>query len=895
MNRASELRDFSFRSGSGSWTWEQALLWCCDAGLAGVVFIAPLFMGGRHPVGKLVYVVFACLAAGAYCLRQCLLPEARWRRSGAEWLILAVVVLLMVQITPLSPGLLKQFSPGLVKLLPLWQDGGDSPAVMGAWRTVSVTPRETRAGLVIFLAHVLVFLTVVQRISTRNDVERLLRWLAAAASGMAALALAQYFCGNGRFLWIYMHPARDTFSAAKGSFENQNHLAQFLAMGLGPLIWLAWRRFESLQAVSPSRRPKEFNWRAQAPSVLIMAALTAVGVAGLLAFSRGGVIALFTAAALCVFLYAWKKLLGVRSLAALGAVGVAASLAILAYGYDPLVREIGSLQDSQSIEELSEARAKLWSAMLQASRNHLVLGAGVGSHVHVYPTYLEEFYNKKFTHGENGYLQVLLETGIAGCVLLGLGIGLAVFWSARVLWRGDPANVACAAPLVAGLAASLVQSLGDFVWYIPACMSLAVILLACICRLHQISGEVDDEAAEAHEAVIPRITWLGATVLLLSLSAAMFRDRAPPALAAPHWDNYRGLWLRSTGQSVWSSQEEQIERTNPALIARIIEHLEAVVRRDPDDAEANFRLAYFYQKMFDLRQQTADNAMDLMQIRDAALSSGFSSRKQQDQWLAAAIGENRSYLDQAAWRLRRSLRLCPLQGEAYVCLAKTSFLDGLGQEAQSAYVKQAELLRPFEGAVLVAIGKEAIVAGDPQRAVNAWKQAFHCNPESQQTVVDLLAGRAPAMDVVNDLEPDLRGMARLFVRYRALNRLDDAKFVAGRYAPMLEDEANRLQGAAAARPWFSASIVYLFLEDPERALACIEQAVRAAPGEANYRRAYAFRLLEAGRYDDAIKQFQWRLRRDPNDESAKAGLARAMRRGLTTPPVAQKPKAGGRR
>jgi tetratricopeptide (TPR) repeat protein len=894
MNRASQPRDFSFRSGAAAWTWDDVLLRCSDAGLAGVVFVAPLLMGGRHPVGKLVYVVFACLAAGAFCLRQCLAAEARWRRSGAEWLILAVVILLLLQVTPLSQGMLQRVSPGLLELLPLWQDGSDAPVHVGSWRTISVTPRETRAGLVVFLAHALVFVTIVQRVSTREDVERLLLWIGAAAGGMAALALLQYFFGNGRFLWIYTHPSRDTYVAAKGSFENQNHLAQYLALGLGPLVWIAWRRFESLHG-SNARRTHAFDWRSQAPSLLAAAGLAAVGVAGLLTFSRGGVIAIFVATAVCVGAYAWKKLLGPRSIACLGAVGVAAALAILAYGYEPLVRKLGTLQESQSVEDLSLARAKLWGAMLQAVPNHPMFGAGVGSHVAVYPTYMEDYFNKTYSHGENGYLQILLETGVAGCLLLALGIGLALFWSARALWRGDRPTVACAAPLAAGLAASLVQSLGDFVWYIPACMSLAVILLACLCRVHQLSLEAISEDRPPHEAALPRITWIGATVLLLSLASAMVRDRVPPALAAPHWDAYRELWLRSSGQSVWTSEGEVIARDNPALAARLLSHLEAVVTRDPNNAEANFRLAHFSQQMFDIRQQTAENAINLSQIRDAALASQFASRKDQDLWLAAAIGENRRYLDQAAWRLRRSLRLCPLQGEAYLCLAKTAFLDGMGPEAQRAYVKQAEMLRPYDGVVLVAVGQEAILDNDPERALKAWKQALHANPESQQQVVDLLAGRVPAIDVVQDLEPDLRGLARLFARYRSLNLVEDAKFVGGRYAPLLEKEARAVKGAAGARLWFAASNVHQFLQDQERTLACIEQAVRAAPGDVAIRRAYGFRLLDAQRFDAAIAQFQWCLRYNGDDESSKAGLARATRRGLAPPPVAQKRKPDTRR
>ena len=34
-----------------------------DAGLLGILFVAPLFMGGRHPTGRLVFVLFAVVAA----------------------------------------------------------------------------------------------------------------------------------------------------------------------------------------------------------------------------------------------------------------------------------------------------------------------------------------------------------------------------------------------------------------------------------------------------------------------------------------------------------------------------------------------------------------------------------------------------------------------------------------------------------------------------------------------------------------------------------------------------------------------------------------------------------------------------------------------------------------
>jgi O-antigen ligase/tetratricopeptide (TPR) repeat protein len=863
------------------WSWDEILLKVCDAALAGVIFVAPLFLGGRHPVGKFVYVVFVCIAGAAYCARQCVLSEAPWRMSGAEWLILAAALLLIFQLAPMPPSLLERASPGLRELLPLWQADSDSPGRVGVWRTLSLAPRETRAGLVMFLAHAMLFITVVQRLTARADIERLLTWIALACAGMAALGLLQYFFGNGKFLWVYMHPSRDTTSAVKGSFHNQNHFAQFLALGIGPLIWLVRRRLEEQQQAAMSRGQArqhhsvaQRNWRQRAPLLFLIASLVAVGFAGLLTFSRGGVLALFLATALCVCIYAWKQLLGPRSFAALGFIGLAATVAILSYGYEPLMRRLSSFQESQTLSELCHGRAVLWSAMLQAVPNHPVFGSGVGSHMEVYPTYFEEYAEREFTHGENGYLQVLLETGVVGLTLLVAGIGLGVGWCVWSIHRGDSAMIACAAPVLGGLAASAVHSCGDFVWYIPGCMSVTVLLLACACRLCQMTRPANDE--EVASPCYPRVIWVGAAAVLIGLSAGMVRDRLPPALAAPHWDRYIALSLRASGKSHWASTAERLPTDNAPLNERLRGHLKAALDRDPNNARANLRMAVISLRMFEIRQQSSANAMGLMQVRDAALASNFASREDQERWLNAALGENRPLLDQAIFHLRRALALCPLQGNAYLYLAETAFLDGLGPHAKRDYVEQAVRLRPFEGPVLMAAGQEAAQDGDLNRALGYWKQAFGRDPNTQHDVVELLAQGLPAEALLEALQPDWTRIGVIYRRYQYLNRREDAVFAGRRFIKLLKDEALKQSGDSACSLWSEVASAYDYLDEPENALTAIELAMRAAPGNFSARRAHAFYLLEANRYDHAVKELEWCLRHDPNDNSARVGLKRAL-------------------
>ncbi len=837
-------------------------------------------MGGRHPVGKFVYVLFVCAAAVAYCVRQCVSAESAWRKSGAEWLIVLTVGLLLVQMTPLPSSFLAWAAPDMVELLPLWQNDPQAPVQLGHWRTLSLAPRETRAGLVLFLAHSLVFLTVLQRLNTRQDVERFLRWLAVACAGMATLGLLQYFASNSKFLWVYAHPSRTTDDAVKGVFHNQNHFASYLALGVGSLIWLTWRQFEQHRTTRPPRRHQApLDWRRSTLPLLLMAALAGVGFAGLLTFSRGGVVALLTATTACVAIYTWKKLLGFRSVVGLIVVGFAAAAAISAYGHESLMRRLGTLHESESLDDLSHARVVLWNAMLQAARSYPVFGAGVGSHVEVYPTYMKEYVRVQFSHGENGYLQVLLETGAVGLALLLTGIGLSLYWCLRTVLRGDSETAACAAAILSGLIASAVHSAGDFVWYIPGCMSVTVILIACACRLHQLTRSDVDNAA-APTIGTPRWVSLGATSIVVALSLAMIKDRYAPALAGPHWDRYIALSLRTSGKSIWASPEERIAADSEGLTQRLMEHLEAALARDPFNARANYRMAVMCLRMFDIRQKNSPNAMDLTQIRDAALASNFPSREEQDRWLDNAIGENRQYLDRAAVCFRRALRLCPLQGEAYIHLAEIAFLDGLGHRAKHAYIDQAERLRPYEGVVLMAAGQEAALEGDLEKALAYWKRAFHQDPASQQRVIKMLAGGVSATQFLELMDPDLYGLATTFQHYRELNRREDAQTVGRKYVATLEEQIQGQSGPAVAQRWFSASEIYRYLEDPAKAVECMERAVRAAPGDVTMRRALALRLLDAQRPDEAADHFRWCLRYDPDDPAAQAGLARALRERL---------------
>ena len=208
-----------------------------DWGLVITLFVAPLFMGGRYEIGRLVFVAAVCGTAFLWMLRQFFADRRCWREMGCEWLILAGFLLVLLQLIPISPAWRQWLSPEMSNILPLWS-GNSMPVTGGWWNRLSFTPEATRAGMVMYVSYALLFLVVVQHLQDRQAIERQMRRIAMAAIGMAMLGWVQWLFSNGKFLWIYEHPIRSTKDAICGTFQNRNHFAHFLVLGTGPFFQL---------------------------------------------------------------------------------------------------------------------------------------------------------------------------------------------------------------------------------------------------------------------------------------------------------------------------------------------------------------------------------------------------------------------------------------------------------------------------------------------------------------------------------------------------------------------------------------------------------------------------------------------------------------------------------
>jgi len=851
-------------------------LYLVDIGLAGVIFVAPMFMAGRHPLGAFVYVAVICLTATAWTVSQMFNARRSLTRSGAEAIILMAGLLLFLQLTPLSPTWLTRLSPQLEQLLPMWASGAEPELQLGIWSQITLVPQATRTGLVMFLAYAMLFAVVFQRVQKIDDVERLLRWIGCGGVGMAVLGLVQYLGGNGKFLWIYEHPFRDTLEEVKGPFANANHYAHFLALSMGPLIWWLQKQFNA-PVRSRSWRENPATLKGQTNSFTWLGSLLAPAIvlfACLLTFSRGGMLVATLAAGICITLYTFTSHLAKRTACTLCGVAVLVAIAVSIHGYRPLAQELKTVSTT-SLEQIDHdrGRRKIWAADLKAVADFPVVGAGVGSHREIYPIYFAELANYEYTHAESGYLNLLVETGFAGLSLMFMGIFLCGRWCLQTLWCTKHSRLqASAVAISASLAVSVVHSVFDFVWYIPACMTLTIVLAALIAKLHQLASPLTVKSYPIEPKL--RYLWAVASLLVIGVSTCMIHHCLAPAFASPHWDQYlaTSLATRAGTHRGLTRSLGTLDANDRQTIEQRITYLHEFLRHDPDNARANLRLASLYTQLFDVVQQASGNAMGLSQIRDAAIASQFNDRQQQDEWLARAVGDNRRHLDKAAHHARRAVALCPLQGKGYVLSADLAFLNLPEVDVRPDFIAQAIQVRPYSGHVLFAAGKEAVLSGDLKQALEFWRRAFQRGIKFQNAIINTLGPQLPAAFFIDNFNMDREGTRLLYQYYQQTGALDESQVAAALFASKTVESAAKISGPPAADLWTTAHSLYLFLGDPLQALEAAEQAVTQSPNDWELRRNWALRLVDTQRYDQAIAQLKWCMKRRPDDQSILTAL-----------------------
>jgi len=608
--------------------------------------------------------------------------------------------------------------------------------------------------------------------------------------------------------------------------------------------------------------------------VVLCAALALMGYVALLAQSRGGLLAMLTALLVSAPILWWTSRDNAKMVYGLTAAGLLFGGMLIVFGDQVAMGRLDSVFSGQlESQDEDHGRLAIWGAVATAIRKFPVLGTGVGSHAEVYPIYLDATdTGKEFTHAESGYLQVALETGGLGLALAVSGLLLCVIWCVRGLLASDSSSLTGPlAAIVGSIAASAAHAFVDFTWYIPGCMIVLVVLMACGVRVWQlVCASAGRPVTSLHLA---RGVCLAGCLGVAALSAWMISIKTPSVLAESHWYDYLRL-------SFLSSDDDASQRSREDVVRSKLKALNQALSANPLHARGHLRLARVHLSLFEIKQKSSQNAMSLMQIRAAVEASQFTDKEQLRGWLERAVGDNLRHLERALVHCRRGLELCPLQGYGYVYLAQLNFLDESQPATQWQQLDQAVTLRPYDPHVRFVVGRQSLADGDIQQAMQHWRECFHRHTGYQRLISQVLSGHLPARLVIEQMQPDVHALRLLSKQYSEKTQPDDYLYVQRAFAVASVKQAGRTSSDRAIAHLISAHHTFQYIGERERAWKCLAAAQRIDSHSYDVRYALGRWFFSQNKFDEAAGHLAWCARQKPNDKSVQAWAEDAVEKRL---------------
>lgn len=396
-----------------------------------------LLLGGASAAGFVANLILQLLALPL--IGWSLWSMRRDRPTGSVrtilLLTLALIALCAAQLIPLPPA--------IWSALP-----GRAPVVRGfelmrlplPWLPLTLAPDRAVASLLWLLP---AFATLLGMIALGAFRARRLVWavLVVTAASVALGALQLVGGQGGAYLYTVTN-----YGVGVGFFANSNHEATLLLVAI-PFV-------TALQA--HLRRRARSGRDASAVTVLTGAAFAVIVVGLFTNLSLAG-IGLSVPVALASWLFLARRGTAIRPwyLVAAGALSLA-TVGLIVFG------PFGNNLVGEQKENASSSRQVSFARTLKASTEYLPVGSGVGSFIPVYRTQESpnEVTRTYMNHAHSDWIELLLETGVAGMALA----GIFLFWwgrRVRAVWGADEVDVFGRAAVIA-TATIMVHSLVDY-------------------------------------------------------------------------------------------------------------------------------------------------------------------------------------------------------------------------------------------------------------------------------------------------------------------------------------------------------------------------------------------------------------------------------------------------
>ena len=395
------------------------------AGATTVLLLGPLAFGAVEPWSIFALEVCAVLLLAVWAFRQ--------------WMNRELTISNHVLYRPMAAF----FALGVVQWL----------AGTTAYRVVTYTH------LLLYASYGMLIFVVTQTLRRSSQFELLAKMVTVYGAAVASFAVLQGLAPNGKLYWIR---ALEQGGSIYGPYVNRNHYAGLMEMLTPfPLVLAATRMTDGNRKIA----------------VAGIAALMAASI--FLSGSRGGMVAFVAQMIVLGVLLIRKRDSGWKQPLMLGGFLAVVIVFLVWMGGNELTRRLASIH-SEAREEISGGvRVSIDRDCLRMLIRRPLLGWGLGTFPIVYPEF-RSFYTTFFVNqAHNDYLQLLVETGVAGFSIAVWFLVLVFRRAARKLknWTENASGTMTVAALL-GCIGILVHSLLDFNLQIPANAALFYVLCA---------------------------------------------------------------------------------------------------------------------------------------------------------------------------------------------------------------------------------------------------------------------------------------------------------------------------------------------------------------------------------------------------------------------------------
>ena len=446
-------------------TWKRLPFWTRHPELAGAVRLLTL---GWFPRRKQTPEVEIFLpgeggrsSVGLDLAREGFFLGLPFRRTGLGAPLALVTLWIALSLVPLSPHLLSSVSPTASSLRAETAALLGSEASSAPW---SLAPYQSLRGLWIWLAVLGLLYASIRCARTREGSLRLSFGLVLLGTASGLLGVAGFFSD--------LHAARGQASEAlraTGSFGNPNHYAAFQSMlllaSIGFLVWLRERAHKG-------RKGSNEGGLVAIAGIAIL--LLALGL--LLSLSRSGIAFAIGGVFVFVLLTRSRASSERRSRSTLVALALAIGGVALWIGVEPLVGRFTGVGEQW---EREATRIQVWRDSAPAVSDYWLTGSGLSSFRYVGSRYRSFGGRIFYSWAHNDYLQLGIELGLPGLVLLAW-LGAAAIRAARRVRRDlepDRSLQGLHAGFVSAVVAVALHSLTDFSLHLPANLALVAVLL----------------------------------------------------------------------------------------------------------------------------------------------------------------------------------------------------------------------------------------------------------------------------------------------------------------------------------------------------------------------------------------------------------------------------------